>query len=317
VRSATSDPDPARSEDRDGGGSEGPRPALVGTQPRNRLPLLYARSAWWSLVRRDPFDQVEAFCLFLGYPRSGHSLVGSLIDAHPDVVLAHELDSLRLVRLGFRRRQLFSLILANERSFTEAGREWTGSDYRVLDGWQGRYRRLRVIGDKKGGQSTRRLRAHPGSLDRLRRTVNLPLRVIHVVRDPLDNVASMSLRREIPIEAVAEDYFGLCDAIDRLIDRFPPHEWTTVRYETLVQQPQQLLRHLCEFLGVETDPAYLRAASAVPRPQAARTRDRVSWPPHLVDTIERRTRDHPHLASPSPGSHQARPGEVQDGERLT
>jgi len=33
---------------------------------------------------RRHFDAVRTFCLFIGYPRSGHSLVGSLLDAHPD-----------------------------------------------------------------------------------------------------------------------------------------------------------------------------------------------------------------------------------------
>jgi hypothetical protein len=118
------------------------RPPLVGTQPRGRLPLLYLSSLGRSSLgrgarQRDLFDQVERYCMFLGYPRSGHSLVGSLLDAHPDVVIAHELDALRLLRLRFGRDQLYALILANDRSFTAAGRRWTGSDDTVPGGWQG------------------------------------------------------------------------------------------------------------------------------------------------------------------------------------
>jgi hypothetical protein len=41
--------------------------------------------------------QVRSFCLFIGYPRSGHSLVGSLLDAHPDIAIAHEVNVLGLV----------------------------------------------------------------------------------------------------------------------------------------------------------------------------------------------------------------------------
>jgi hypothetical protein len=37
--------------------------------------------------------QLRAFCLFIGYPRSGHRLIGALLDAHPDVAIAHEILS--------------------------------------------------------------------------------------------------------------------------------------------------------------------------------------------------------------------------------
>ena len=35
-------------------------------------------------------EGVEKFVLFVGYPRSGHSLIASVMDAHPDIVIAHE-----------------------------------------------------------------------------------------------------------------------------------------------------------------------------------------------------------------------------------
>ena len=34
-------------------------------------------------VHEHTFDHVSALLLFIGYPRSAHSLVGSIIDAHP------------------------------------------------------------------------------------------------------------------------------------------------------------------------------------------------------------------------------------------
>ncbi len=35
-------------------------------------------------------DGVEKFVFFLGWARSGHSIVGSLMDAHPNMVIANE-----------------------------------------------------------------------------------------------------------------------------------------------------------------------------------------------------------------------------------
>ena len=32
--------------------------------------------------------------MFIGYPRSGHSLVGAILDAHPEMIVAHEYNIL-------------------------------------------------------------------------------------------------------------------------------------------------------------------------------------------------------------------------------
>ena len=33
--------------------------------------------------------------MFIGYPRSSHSLVGSILDAHPEIIIPHEYNVLR------------------------------------------------------------------------------------------------------------------------------------------------------------------------------------------------------------------------------
>jgi len=55
--------------------------------------------------------------------------------------------------------------------FARGNFRWWGYDSRCRDRWQGRYRQLRGIGDKKGGRSARRLQADPELLDRLRKLV--------------------------------------------------------------------------------------------------------------------------------------------------
>ena len=36
------------------------------------------------------WESVQSFCLFACYSRSGHSLVGTILDAHPNAAVAHE-----------------------------------------------------------------------------------------------------------------------------------------------------------------------------------------------------------------------------------
>lgn len=278
-----------------------PNPYLVGAQGRHRLAPIYLSSLMAGRRQQALFNQVERFCFFVGYPRSGHTLIGSLVDAHRDVVIANELDVLRYLRLGFTRNQLYALLLKNDRNFTDGGRMWTGSDYNVPGGWQGTFRTLRVIGDKKGGVSTLHLRDRPELLDRLRRTVRVPLLVVHVTRSPFDNISTMKYRRGLAhrhesLETVVDDYFRMCDTVATVRQRLSRDELLDVRYEDFVAEPRSSLQALCAFLDVEPDEQYLAAASAVVGSKPSRSRDKVDWPPAVVMDIEERISRYSFLA---------------------
>ena len=125
--------------------------------------MLFVSSAVRGTQHRTEFATVRRFLLFVGHPRSGHSLVGSLLDAHPDVVVSHELDALKYVAAGYRRAQLFTLVLEHSKTNAAAGRKSWGYSYAVPGQWQGRYEQLAVVGDKRGRATTARLATDPGS----------------------------------------------------------------------------------------------------------------------------------------------------------
>lgn len=235
---------------------------------------------------RRAFDEVEVFCLFIGYPRSGHSLVGSLLDAHPDIVLSHELDAMKFIRTGLvGRNQLFALVMRKDQQFTGEGRRWTyGFDYSVPGQWQGRHRNLRVIGDKKGGATTTWLAREPDLLTKLEAMVDADLRLIHVTRHPLDNIASMHRRGAGSLKECAALYLSMCATNDALRRRDGVLV-RDVRHEDLVADPAPVLIELCRFLGLEAEPQYLAACAAVLYSAPHRSRDAVEWPPGLVDDV--------------------------------
>jgi hypothetical protein len=84
-------------------------------KPVGKKKRRYLVSFWGGLANKTSFDQVENFCMFIGYPRSGHTLVGSLLDAHPNIILADELNALKFIEAGFSERQIFYLLLRNSR----------------------------------------------------------------------------------------------------------------------------------------------------------------------------------------------------------
>lgn len=266
------------------------------------VPRAYATSLRGALRERERFAQVEAFCAFVGHPRSGHTLVGSLLNAHPDVVIANELDVLRFVRWGFSRSQLYAMILEHDRRWGAHGRLSSGYDYTVAGQWQGRHRRLRVIGDKKGGGSTRKLARRPHLLERLRATVGVPLRFVHVVRDPYDNITTWARRSGRPLEAIAENYFSMAETIRDVRRGLREDEIVEVTLESLVADPEGVLTRLCAALGLAPDAAYTRACAGIVFDAPRRTRSAARWDPRLAAHVRQRMLEFDALRSYADGS---------------
>lgn len=247
-------------------------------------------SAWVRAGRPTAnYDEIEKFVLFVGYPRSGHTLIGSLLTAHPDVVIAHELDLLKYLARGIRSRAtLFELLLNRDRIFTAKGREWTDYNYAVPGQWQGRHRRLRVLGDKKGGESARRLASTPELLGRLQRTVGVPVHVVHVVRNPFDNIATMAWRTGKGLDYETRNYFTMAGACRRAREELSSGQWHHLTHEAFVESPREALRGLCAFLGVEAEGTYLEACGSLVRESPNLSRNRVEWSEEQKAEVRRR-----------------------------
>jgi hypothetical protein len=232
------------------------------------------------------FEHLQVYCTFIGYPRSGHSIMGSLLDAHPNVIIAHELDALRFLQAGFSERQLFFLLLGNSRVFTRHGRKWGKYSYAVPGQHQGEFTQLKVIGDNKGGRTTLRI-AHDGRLiDKLRETIRLQHRFVHVVRNPFDNIATISQRHRRDVMQSIELYFTLCRTNERLRRELAPHV-LDFHHEDFVRAPAAWLARLCDFLGISASEPYLSACCAIVHSSPHKTRNDVVWPSGARELAER------------------------------
>ncbi len=239
-------------------------------------------------ARRNPsFADLERFCFFIGYARSGHTLVGSMLDAHPDVVIAHELDAVNCVRHHFTRGQLFALLLERDLRFGSLGRTWSGYQYEVPGQYQGRYERLRVLGDKRGNAAALEIARWPDLLDRIRRVVRVPIRVVHVTRNPFDNIATAARRHKYSLSEGIAWYEQSCEAVAKVRPMLDPSELVDVRYESFVEEPAASLAELCRFVGVEPGDAYLEACAGLVWPSTKRTRDAAEWTEEERRRVER------------------------------
>ena len=211
--------------------------------------------------------------------------------------MAHELDALKYVEAGFGRDQLFTLIVGHQQSRVADGfRSGSGYTYEVPGQWQGRYRRLEVIGDKKGGRSTMRLAENLDLFDRLQDAVGVPVKVVQVVRNPYDNIATMYRRgHRLPLAEHAATYFRLAATVRDLRERVDDDRFHEFRLEDLIADPTTTLRRLTGFLGLEAPEDYLAACAGIVFPTGRETRTDAAWTPELLASVAQRATEYPSL----------------------
>ena len=261
---------------------------------RRRLNLVY-NTQMNMLTRRGTYDSIGIYCMFIGYPRSGHTLIGASLDAHPNVILGHEMDALKYVIKGESRDKLYSSLLGMSKTFISIGGQWMDYNYKIPGMYQGTATELKVIGDKKGGGSTNKIRRDPSLLDRLSKLVGAEkIRMVHVTRNPFDIITTRARGGNLVMEQVgeaelrqgAEDFFLEADTVAMIKSR--GFRVIDVSHEAYIAHPKEELTKLCRALDLETPEDYLNACSAIVFDKPKKSRLGIAWPESLKAEIQQR-----------------------------
>ena len=274
---------------------------------------------------------VRTFVFFIGYQRSGHSLVGSMLDAHPHVIVPHEYMLFdRLVNRNdtalFNRTKLYNELW--KQSVADATKGWRsdltyekaarkGYTLAIEGAWQGMFTTLKVIGDKSGGKAARVFYRKPAEFreayEKLRAAVGVPIRVLHVVRHPRDIIASDTLYEASPVPGRrlqnASELHKLSDA--KLLAARARYLFTSaasvaamiascnmtvleIHLDDLLRDPRKVLNRLCEFLEVDCIEDYVRACGTKVRPPPVTPmRALVSWPAEVASYVYQEASKYP------------------------
>ena len=265
---------------------------------------------------------VRQLVLFIGYPRSCHSLVASLMDAHPSMVIANEFNLVgkwkELPKSQQTRQVIFELLYNETRRQakfgylrgtvpgTEQARLNSFYAYGVPNEWQGNYdNSIYFIGDKHGGRTAKLVNGvgHSGVdfsiFDEISRVLEIPLIFIHVMRHPLDNVATMALWNQnlrhvvagrIFQEKVIVDrdrlagmtnvYSNLVSAVAKVKSRYRTID---LRCEDMVANPVKALGNLCSSLDLRCSKRYLQDCATIVSAKRSKTRTLVTWYPDILE----------------------------------
>ncbi len=233
---------------------------------------------------------------FIGFPRSGHSLFGAMLDAHPEVIVSHELDTVRLLMSDFSQFEIRRLIAENSALAARIQRRWGPYTHAVPGQYQGCWRELKYIGDKQGGRTARALHQHPQRLEKLLHEFGRNQHFFFAIRNPLDNIVRLARdTQDGKIETAAALYFKLCAACQFIINRIDSSRVFFLYQEKFIGNPAEELIRACEFLGLAAEPEYLEACTKVVYPTPNRRRGEIEWPYGLPDRIAAKAKMYPFL----------------------
>jgi hypothetical protein len=266
---------------------------VIGTESYKRLLLAknYVSTYPSSQINNARFEGVKTFCVFIGPTKSGSTMIGSLLDAHPNIVLADELDALRYVAAGFNKHQLYQILLRRSRRHAMVGRitarRLQAYSFEIPGQWQGSQQNLQVIGDSKAGITTRRLAENPGLLERLDQVMaGVAVKLIMVIRNPYDPITAMMIRGKRPFDNAMARYFTNIKYLVALREVIDVSDLEVVRYEDFVYRPKERLNQICHFLGVSAGEDYLNDCAAIIYDSPEKIRHMVSWQTEWIKAVE-------------------------------
>ena len=256
--------------------------------------------------------KIKSYLYFIGHAHSGHSIVGSILDSHPHIVVSHEYDVFNKLsgnRSCDSKECLFNALWKNScMSITSGWRNAKkvnkkGYTLTIDNLYQDAYQSyIDVIGDKKGG-GTGMMYAHnhdrfESTLDKLKSIVSLPIKVIHVIRNPYDNIATTALynyknRKHVKVTTlktsdlelsidpgivmkIIDWHFKLCQAIEEMKVK-DGLDVLEVHGKDLITDPKMVLIKLCNFLQVDCPDNFLAICADKIFPKESKTRYQVKW----------------------------------------
>ena len=254
-------------------------------------------------------ESVETFVFFLGWQRSGHSIIGSLLDGHPDAVVAHEFFLFnhlhQFIHRSDSRSFLFNHLAANSYRQANSGfrshyHNEKGYNLHLANSWQGRFRKLRVIGDKGAGDGTHTYLMNATIFDFyvrcLKSMVKIPIKVINVVRNPYDMIATLALYRgsyirNVKVQATVDrkftdltvlreaagDIIEMAYAVVEIEDIGFDWELKRIYAEDFIGNPASVMKELCEFLSLECTETYLQQCTNKAYKSTSKSRELVEW----------------------------------------
>ncbi len=215
---------------------------------------------------------MKYFLSFMGYPRSGHTLVAAILNANPNVMCSNQLNIFACDEINIDDIKSYSL------------RPETWKDTTQIPHVP--KKEITVVGDKTGHRTVEILRENPQRLGMMKNLVQVPMKWIHVVRNPYDNLATWAslnfnnkkdkkgTTERIELDLCIQKYRRLNETIAKIRRS---EDVLTVNHEFVITRMHGTLEEMANFLEIDFDPVWRDNVRNTVWNKPRVTRGRISW----------------------------------------
>jgi hypothetical protein len=267
------------------------------------------------LAKRLPprvIKRIKQFVFFVGLAQSGESVIASMLDAHPNVIIAHEYSLfskwLEAPELHSNKSSLFNSLYEDSRyNGLRMKNTRTRKKLIIPNWWQGNYENaVHVIGNKAGEMTAQMYRRDHGAFRTIYRELKtmlngVPISVIYGLRNPFDNIASMLLYNHHQQNNVNEthkymddkalrtqiiDYFNQVQSVTDMITKFQM-DIVEVHNIDMITDPKETMQKVCSHLHLICPDKFLHMCAQITYPTESKSRRLVRWTGENIGIVAR------------------------------
>lgn len=235
---------------------------------------------------------LEKYVLVIGNSRSGTTIVGSILDSHPQMICGNETASSASFWRGSTLETITAEIEENSSRNAQLGRPSEGYQYAIGSAPKSQ---ITVLADKIWNPAVLLLAGDRRLLSRLRTTMGVPISLIHCVRNPFDTISTMHRKSAATLRDRLRWYFMHCDAIQVIIER-QEEPIFEIHNEDVVSHAEDTSRGLFDWLGYPSSAQHLSNIRARVSETYNASRHSVVWTDDLIREVECRASGFPFLS---------------------
>jgi hypothetical protein len=254
--------------------------------------------------------KIKNFLTFVCCGQSGHSIIASIIDAHPNALISDERKYIyKTSRRGWKRDRILEDLIGD--STNRVNRPWTKRmevvGRKPLQ-WQGRVdRELLLVGDKCGWDNFGLYNLPSGDnkgekrtwgVEKLEKNMGVPVLAIHALRNPFDIISNWynggrkyeQYRRDPNgMERLIKRYISTAEITEALYYGafFQRENLLQIKNEELCESPKSTIRKILKFINLPEEEEYVKECASVIFPNPHRRVSEANWSVSLIEKVEK------------------------------
>ena len=246
-------------------------------------------------ANQQSFCDFKSFCLIIGNSRSGSTILGSIVDAHPNAIVANETMASQVFWRGLSKSDILGEIIENSSANFQSGRQSEEYQYQIgaaPDSKSAVY----VYGDKIWNPATLLLHGDYDLISGLEKTLEAKVVLIASIRNPFDTIATMHKRSKAPIEDRIRWFFMHCDALAAIEAKMIKSNFLISYHEQLIDCPDEEISRISRALMLPFDHQHLKNVDRLLYRRPSNSRSSIEWTMAEVDQILERMQRFPFLS---------------------